>query len=322
MLERIHHVKGLGLLHDANGSPYVLKKASFIYSDNGRGKSTLASLFRSCSTDISQLISNRRTIDGVNEQDIRLQFSNGQNVTYQNGSWSQQRPELLVFDADFVEQNVYSGGQVSPDQRKNLLQFALGSNAVVAQGEYNQADEEARQAAAEVRQIADQLRAIQGDFSLAQFQAITEAADADEQISALNEQIVEAENIGHIQVKPLPIELTLPILDVEPFFATLNTSLSNIDLAAEVQVKAHLDNHNKPGLERWVSEGNDFQAEDECPFCSQPIEGIDLIAAYRSYFNQDYNQLKTDVTNLNGLITKGLQKKLWADFGSGSFPIV
>lgn len=302
MLERIHHVKGLGLLHDARGGAYGLKKASFIYSDNGRGKSTLSSLFRSCSTNTPALITNRRTIDGVNDLDVSLQFSNGHSVIFQNGNWSEQRSELIVFDADFVEQNVYSGGQVSPAQRKNLLQFALGSSAVVAQREYDQADEVARQATARVRRIIEQLRAVHDGLSLTQFQRIAEIPDADDQIAALNQRIVEAENIGHIQVKPLPTELNLPILDVDPVFTILRTSLENIDLAAEEQVKTHLESHNKPGLEHWISEGNAYDVKDDCPFCNQPLEGIELIAAYRSYFNQDYNQLKTGVARLNGLI--------------------
>jgi len=303
MLERIHRVKGLGLLHDANGGPFGLQKASFIYADNGRGKSTLASLFRSCATNNPALITNRRTIDGANDQEARLQFSNGQYSTFQNGSWDQQRPELLVFDADFVEQNVYSGGQVSADQRKNLLQFALGANAVVAQREYDQADEDVKQAVATVRQLTSQLSAVHDDFTLAQFQQIAVVADADDQISVLNERIVEAENIGQIQAKPLPQELTLPAIDLDPFFSILNTSLENIDLAAEEQVKAHLNAHNKSRLEQWVSDGLAYGEEENCLFCNQPLDGVDLIQAYRSYFNQDYNQLKLDVARLDGIIT-------------------
>lgn len=303
MLERIHRVKGLGLLHDANGGPFGLQKASFIYADNGRGKSTLASLFRSCATNNPALITNRRTIDGANDQEARLQFSSGQYSTFHDGSWDQQRPELLVFDADFVEQNVYSGGQVSADQRKNLLQFALGANAVVAQREYDQADDNTRQATATVRDLTSQLSVMHREITLAQFKQIAEVPDANDQIAALNEQIVEAENIGHIQAKALPQQLTLPVIDVDPFFSILSTSLANIDLAAEEQVKAHLNSHNKPRLEQWVSDGHAYGEEEICLFCNQPLEGVDLIQAYRSYFNQDYNHLKSDVARLGGIIT-------------------
>jgi wobble nucleotide-excising tRNase len=303
MLERIHRVKGIGLFHDSNGGPFGLKKASFIYADNGRGKSTLASLFRSCSTNKPDLIINRRTIDGTNDQEVGLQFSNGERSTFQNGSWDQVRPELLVFDADFVEQNVYAGGQVSADQRKNLLQFALGANAVVAQREYDQADEDAKSTVNFVRDITSQLSAIHREFTLTQFQQLLEVPDADAQILAINGQIAEAQNIGHIQAKALPQLLALPTIDVEPFFSILASSLANIDLAAEEQVKAHLDTHKKPNLEKWLSDGHTYNEEDSCLFCNQSLEGVDLVQAYRSYFNQDYNQLKSNVARLGGFIT-------------------
>jgi wobble nucleotide-excising tRNase len=303
MLERIHRVKGTGLLHDADARAYGLKKASLIYSDNGRGKSTLASIFRSCSANNSDLILNRRTIDGVNEPEVIFQFSNGQQSTFQNGSWDHCRPEILVFDADFVEQNVYAGGQVSTDQRRNLLHFALGANAVVAQHEYDQADYNAHTAAESVRDTTNQLSVIHRGLTLAQFQGLVEAPDADDQIAALNEKIVEAQNIGLIQAKALPKQLEPPLFDVEPIFSILTTSLANIDLAAEERVKAHLNTHKKPRLEKWVSDGYAYGEEENCLFCNQPLDGVQLIQAYRSYFNQDYNQLKTSVTQLDGLIS-------------------
>ncbi|KHT49974.1 hypothetical protein RJ43_14700 [Alteromonas macleodii] len=94
MLERMHRIKGIGLLHDADARAHGLKKANFIYADNGRGKSTLASLFRSCSTNKPELLVNRRTIDGNNEPKAILQFSNGQRSIFQNSSWNVERPEL------------------------------------------------------------------------------------------------------------------------------------------------------------------------------------------------------------------------------------
>jgi len=303
MLERIHRVKGTGLLHDADARTYRLRKASFIYADNGRGKSTLASIFRSCSVNNSDLILNRRTIDGLNEPEVILQFSNGQQSTFQNGSWDHCRPELLVFDADFVEQNVYAGGQVTADQRRNLLHFALGANAVVTQHEYEQADDDARAATAVVRETTNQLSGIHRGLTLLQFQELEEVPDADDQITALNEQIVEAQNINLIQAKALPKQLDNPLFDIEPVFRTLSTSLANIDLAAEEQVKAHLNVHNNLNLEKWVSDGHDFGEEENCLFCNQPLDGVQLIQAYRSYFNQDYNRLKSSVSELGGLIS-------------------
>ena len=322
MLERIHRVKGIGLLHDADGRQHGLKKASLIYADNGVGKSTLASIFRSCASNEPSLIHHRKTIDGNNQPEVLFQFSNGQQSAFTTSSWDTSRPELLVFDADFVEQNVYAGGQVTTDQRKSLLQFALGKSAVNAQHDYDQADNDAQAAAQEVRDLTNELAGFHRGISLQQFRELAEVADADSQIAILNERIVEAENIGLIQASALPRKLDEPSLDIEPTFSVLEKSLTDIDLAAEERVKQHLASHDKPNLEKWISDGYSYGDDERCPYCDQPLDGVDLIEAYQSYFNHDYNQLKASVAGLGNLISTcasdGIIERLQAHFATAS----
>lgn len=322
MLERIHRIKGIGLLHDADGRQHAFKKATLIYADNGVGKSTLASIFRSCASNDPDLIRRRRTIDGNHQPEALFQFSNGQQSAFINISWSNSHPELLVFDADFVEQNVYAGGQVTTDQRKNLLQFALGTSAVNAQREYDQADNDALAASQLVRDLTSQLSGFHRGVSLQQFRNLAEVVDADNQIAALNERIVEAQNIGLIQAKAMPKKLDEPAFDVSQIFAILERSLSDIDLAAEQRVKQHLGSHSKSNLERWISDGHALGEMESCPYCDQPLEGIDLIQAYRSYFNKDYNELKASVADLPRLISmttpEAIIERLQASFATAS----
>ncbi len=304
MLEKILQVKGVGLFHDVNGESHKLQKASIIYADNGRGKSTLVSLFRSCSTNNPELLLKRRTIDGSYDPEVKLLFSDGQQPKFKNRRWDAKRPELLVFDADFVEQNVYAGGQVTPNQRKNLLQFVLGENAVVAKQEYDKADLNVKTAAGVVSETTNKLSEIHKGLTLEKFEDLPKVSDADDKIATLNKNIIEAQNMGSIKSKPLPPKLADPDLNIEPFFKILDTSLANIDADAERQVKEHLDTHNKPQLEKWISDGHAYGEEEKCLFCNQPLKEVELIKAYRSYFNQDYKKLKSDVARLTGLITE------------------
>lgn len=325
MLERIHRIKGIGLLHDADGRQHAFKKATLIYADNGVGKSTLASIFRSCASNDPDLIRRRETIDGNHPPEALLQFSNGQQSTFTNTSWSNSHPELLVFDADFVEQNVYAGGQVTTDQRKNLLQFALGTSAVNAQREYDQADSDAFEASQIVRDVTNQLSGFHKEVSLQHFRDLAKVADADDQIEALNERIVEAQNIGLIQAKAIPKKLDEPAFNVAPIFVIFESSLADIDLAAEKRVKQHLDSHAKPNLERWISDGHALGEMGRCPYCDQSLEGVDLIQAYRSFFSQDYNQLKASVADLARLTSiatsKAIIERLQASFATASATI-
>lgn len=47
MLERIHQITSVGLFQDIRPAGMSFKKMTFVYADNGRGKSTLASILRS-----------------------------------------------------------------------------------------------------------------------------------------------------------------------------------------------------------------------------------------------------------------------------------
>jgi wobble nucleotide-excising tRNase len=157
MLERIADIQGVGLLHQADGKRYACQKATLVYADNGRGKSTLATIFRSASTGNAALITACKTVDGTLPPKIVLQFGSGHKVSFENGAWSEQRPELLVFDADFIGRNVHSGGVVNTDHRKNLLEFALGEAAVAARAAVDKATNDSKAATNKVQGFAGQL---------------------------------------------------------------------------------------------------------------------------------------------------------------------
>ncbi len=95
MLKRISEIQGIGLLYDAKGEKHTCLKATLIYGDNGRGKSTLATILRSLSTGDVSLISLRKTIDGHLTPKVLLQFENGHKVNFDSGAWSQLRPEVV-----------------------------------------------------------------------------------------------------------------------------------------------------------------------------------------------------------------------------------
>ena len=240
MLERISEIQGIGLFHDASGKPYTCRKATLIYGDNGRGKSTLATILRSLSTGDASLITHRKTLDGKLPPKVILHFGNGHQVSFASSAWSEQRSEVLVFDADFIERNVHSGGAVNTNHRKNLLEFALGESAVAARAAVDKATADAKKASEDVQALSSQLSGFHSGMTLAQFEKLSAVADADKQLAALETQISAAGNINAISAKAVPTVVAEPIFDLPGVFSVLGMSLKDVHADAEQVVKKHL----------------------------------------------------------------------------------
>lgn len=309
MLERIEEIQGIGLLHNVNGKKFGLHKAALIYSDNGRGKSTLASILRSASTGEGSSIAERRTIDGTLAPKVVFQFGSGHKVTYANGAWAERRSEIFVFDVDFIEKNVHSGGAVSAGHRKNLLEFALGAAAVSARQLEVQTTAAASAATALVNQLTGQLAGYHQGLSLSEFEKLAAVNDADTQIEALQKRIVAANSITSILSKPVPSPAQQPHIDLNALFAILAKSLDDIENDAEKLVNSHVAHVNKIGTEAWLSAGQNFDNGTTCPYCAQDTSGIALVRAYRTHFNAAYAELKKQVA----VLERGIEARLGAD---------
>lgn len=309
MLERIEEIQGIGLLHNVNGKKFGLHKAALIYSDNGRGKSTLASILRSASTGEGSSIAERRTIDGTLAPKVVFQFGSGHKVTYANGGWAERRSEIFVFDVDFIEKNVHSGGAVSAGHRKNLLEFALGAAAVSARKLEVQTTAAASAATALVNQLTGQLAGYHQGLSLSEFEKLAAVNDTDTQIEALQKRIVAANSITSILSKPVPSPAQQPHVDLNALFAILAKSLDDIENDAEKLVNSHVAHVNKVGTEAWLSAGQNFDNGTTCPYCAQDTSGIALVRAYRTHFNAAYAELKKQVA----VLERGIEARLGAD---------
>jgi len=305
MLERISDIQGIGLFHQANGKPFTCQKATLIYADNGRGKSTLASIFRSATTGNESLISAYKTVDGTLPPKVILQFGSGHKVSFENGAWSEQRSGILVFDADFIGRNVHSGGVVNTDHRKNLLEFALGEAAVTTRAAVDKATTEWKAATDNVQSIVGQLSGYHQGLSLEQFEQLPQVSDVDAKIVVLQKRLTAASNVATIQAKPVPKVIVEPSFDIDDLFDGLALSLKDIHADAEKTVKQHIAKLGGKGAEGWLSQGLQYVRNSNCPLCDQDISNNDLICAYQTHFNAAYAALKSKVASLQNNVVTG-----------------
>ena len=107
-LHQVKYVQNIGRFErgqsvaDATFGPCTL-----VFGENGWGKSTLADLLRSLTTNNPDIVIGRKTLAGGLEQRAVLRFGDQQAV-FEDGAWTGIRPRIAVYDSVFVNENVFS----------------------------------------------------------------------------------------------------------------------------------------------------------------------------------------------------------------------
>ncbi len=302
MLKKITKLQGIGLLHNGTPIPADFERVTLVYAENGRGKSTLATLLRACALGDATRIQARKTLDTTAPQEAWLLFNlGGQNtsVAFANGAWNSRVPQVIVFDVEFVEQNVYSGQEVRPDQRQALLEFALGDQSVKLKQQIDDLTKQIADATLTRGNAEKRIAAFSRGMPLPIFVALQVDPDAQAKIDALRKLIETAKNATVLTQRQTPALLSSIDFDIDNFFGILAKNLDSVEKTAEAVVREHFSKHSMPvGIENWVSTGQVYAMSDDCPFCGQKLEGLTLVAAYQGYFNKAYVELKQQVSAL------------------------
>lgn len=302
MISRIVMLKNVGLFKDATLNGAIdLGKVTVIYGENGRGKSTLSAIIRACSQRDSGRIQARKTIDSQDAPEVSLLVQNGNQsnvIKFENGNWSGTAPSTVIFDSEFVDQNVYSGFEVTTGQRQSLLEFALGEQAVQLKQKVDELTQGIETQTRLKTQAERTLTGFASPYSVADFINLRPVQDIQQQISAIQKRIAATKNALQLMARKDPTKLPLIQIDIASIFNILHKQLPDMEQSAEEMVRKHLEKHNAGGLEDWISRGQDYAHLEQCPFCGQSLTGVDLIRIYRSYFSQAYINLKQEVESI------------------------
>lgn len=295
MLEKIICIDNVGVIKKGVPKAVDLQKVTLVYADNARGKSTLSALLLATSGANAQDVVQRKTVGATSPQKVVFRFTPASgaakfNVEFDGATWTGSNPKLYVFNQTFVERNVYTSNGVLPEQREALLQLALGDAAVAQRDEFDRNSVIQRECAGQVATAEAALQGYRGSLTLDSFIALKSPDNVDAQMAVIDKQLAEARAADQIAKRPEFKLISVPAFNLDGLPEIAASSFESLSVQAESTAKAQFEKHNGNSTERWVSEGMGHRIDVECPFCGQVTTGLDLLKAYKTYFDNSYSE--------------------------------
>ncbi len=302
MIEHLRLLRNIGQF-DSVAPPEQLALTPFtlIYGENGRGKTTLAAILRSLATNDSSLVEERHRLGAQHPPHIVIDHAQHQCI-YEDGAWSENLPNLAIFDDTFVSTNVCSGIELQPAHRQSMHELILGEQGValssVLQGHVSRVEEHN----AALRELSDAIPAEdRGPYDVVAFCNLSEDPGIDTKIREAERRVAAAKSGDAIRQRPGFQPIVIADFYEEGIKEILRQSISELDVEAANRVRSHIEKLEQGG-ENWVADGvkriSSVSADGDtevCPFCAQDLDGADLIAHYRAYFSEAYEALKSTI---------------------------
>ena len=308
MLNKFIAIKNIGRFRDYKcRGDIALRKFNLIFAENGLGKTTLCDILRSLQTMSYESIVGRKTLeDSKDLKDPLVKILiDEKEISFENNKWTSHNLDIAIFDSSFIHDNVYSGDYVEHENKKNLYRIIVGKEGVDLVKKIDEIDNMIRTEANKIfNEKESNLKKICPiDVNIEDYIEWQPIPDIDKKIEQKKSEIdkidIVLKKASEIKNKELLYKITLPGLPKD-YFEILSEKLSDILLDAETSVKEQIAKHHMEGRgEAWLSQGLSFINNNKCPFCEQDINGNDLIALYRSHFNDNYRKLKEKVAQLN-----------------------
>lgn len=316
MLKKIIAIKNVGRFRNsaASGNPQ-LAKHTFIVGANGYGKTTFCAVLRSLQTGDAAHVLGRKTLGTADAPEVEMLLEGG-HTRFDGTAWSVVKPEIAIFDGVFVAENVHSGEVVDLDHKRNLYRVIVGDAGVKL------AEQDADSAAnsrTKTGEISNAGKAIQphvpAGMKLDAFIALPETPDIAVQIETQERSVNALRQAGALRARPAFSEFAIPALPGD-FADLLSRTIDDIAQDAEQKLSAHLAAHGmSASVGNWVAEGLGYAA-DTCPFCGQTIQGLPLIAAFRSVFSERYKALAGEIVAMKARIVQDMGDAALARLGT------
>jgi wobble nucleotide-excising tRNase len=290
MINKIIKIHGIGIFHDAIPSAIKFSKVTTIYGENGRGKSTLSSIFSSLVNNDPSLIIARKTIGGSNNQESQILIEN-ELFTFVNNTWDKVFDNIIIFDSEFVAKNIYSGFTILPEQRESLLEFTLGEDGGKLKKDIDNLTQTISKTTTEIREKGQIIAKIGYPLPIEAYVALQPDPEIDHKIEKVERLVESLNNIEEIVRKPNLADIAISSPDFNNLEKLLTTTITTISGEAKQKLFDHIAAHLKEKDEQWIKKGLNLVKSKNCPFCGKNLDGSEqLINLYREYFDESYHQ--------------------------------
>ncbi len=304
-LRKVKYVQNIGRFErgrsvtDAN-----FDRCTLVFGENGWGKSTLADMLRSLTTNNPDILVGRKTLAGGSEQKAVVRFGS-QRAVFEDGVWSGIRPNIAVYDSVFVNENVFSGDVVTNEHLKNQYGMVVGEEGVRRVRRIVELDNENRGNNNNLRAVQTELDGIVrgvGPEGMTRkgFLTLVPIDDVDAKIESKQKEVQRASRAKEIKDGSEPQLLPVPP-DTEKLRKILHSSIEGIAEAATKAVREHIAKHEGKRHvgamthESWLEAGTAFVDEAACAFCGQALDNRTLVDSYAEFFSDVYKSLAADV---------------------------
>ena len=293
MLKKFVGISNVGRFLDYGASGDVqLAKLSLIFGENGKGKTTLTSIIRSLQSGDGNHINGRTRLPAGGTPEVKLLHAGGM-AEFKSGAWNAPLADIEIFDPHFIDDNVCSGLSVDHEHKRNLYRVIVGEQGVILSRRVDEIDGEIRTLNSQIGEKKGELKPhVTDGLDVDKFVVLAESDTIDELISKKEDEITALKSAAEITSKGSFSEIHVP---ATPSTAILAKTLTELSKEAADAVAVHVKSlSGMRSPEAWLEVGF-ASAKDVCPFCTQPIQGIPIVASYQAYFSRAYGNLKEEI---------------------------
>ena len=247
------YIQNIGRFETIRGSAdTTLRPLSLIYSENGRGKTTLCAILRSLTGGDPTPILERRRLSATSEPKAVLDIA-GATVSFDGTRWSARGPGIAIFDDHFVDANVHSGLNIDAGHRKGVHELVVGEQGVRLQRQVEGLNSKISLLHAELRATERKVPASAiGSLSVDEFCALRSVEKIEQEIEGAKQSLSVLRDADTIRSADEFRPFALPSFDEDKFSELLGATLADVESAALEAVTRHLSELGA-GSEDWIS---------------------------------------------------------------------